>query len=97
MNDAVLTKKNKVKDLGIIVIPDLKPSTYVAKVDANANSVLGLVPKSFTFMDNHIFNNLYPSLIWSHMEFAVQAWSPQLKILFNLKKFKVELRKWFIN
>ena len=79
LNDAVLTKKDEVKDLGIIVTPNLKPSTHVARIAAKANSMLGRVKRAFTYMDNQMFNNLYPSLIRSQMEFAVQVWSPQLK------------------
>ena len=30
-------------------------------------------------MNKHIFLKVYPSLVRTHMEYAIQAWSPQLK------------------
>ena len=40
--------------------------------------MLGRIRHTFTFMNKHMFLKLYPSLVRTHMEFAVQAWSPQL-------------------
>ena len=94
LNDAVLTKKDEVKDLGIIVTPNLKPSTHVARIAAKANSMLGRVKRAFTFMYNHMLNNLYPSLIRSAMEFDVPACSPKLnKDIVKLEKVQSRATK----
>ena len=79
INENVLEKSILEKDLGIHVTPDLKSATHVAKVAAKANSMVGWIKRTFSYMDIDMFKALYPSLVRSHMEYAVQAWSPQLK------------------
>ena len=67
------------KDLGIYITPDLKTATQVARAAAKANSVLGRIKNSFTFMDKDMFLALYKTLVRPHMEYCVQAWSPYLR------------------
>ena len=67
------------KDLGIYVTSNWKSSAHVTKVAARANSMLGRIRHTFTYMNKYIFMKVYPSLVRTHMEYAVQAWSPQLK------------------
>ena len=74
LNDSALEK-----DLGIHVTPDWKSSTHVSKVAAKANSMVGRIKRTFSYMDEEMFKYLYPSLVRSQMEYAVQAWSPSLK------------------
>ncbi|CAL4058833.1 unnamed protein product, partial [Meganyctiphanes norvegica] len=70
---------------------DWKSSTHVSKVAAKANSRVGWIRRTFTYMDIPMFKGLYPSLVRSHMEHAVQAWSPHLKKDINLLE-KVQQR-----
>ena len=79
MNDQKLEESVLEKDLGVYVASNWKPSAHIAKVAAKANSMLGRIRHTFTFMNKQMFMKLYPSLVRTHMEFAVQAWSPQLK------------------
>ncbi|CAL4256109.1 unnamed protein product, partial [Meganyctiphanes norvegica] len=79
MNNAQLEVTHEEKDLGIYVTPDWKSSAHVAKVAAKANSMVGRIRHTFSFINKDIFKAVYPSLVRSHMEFAIQAWSPQLK------------------
>ena len=67
------------KDLGVHVTPDWKSEVHVAKVAAKANSMVGRINRSFEYMDVGMFKAIYPSMIRSHMEHAVQAWSPHLQ------------------
>ena len=84
LNDKTLDVTVVEKDLGIHVTPDWKSEVHVAKVAAKANSMVGRIRRSFEFMDVGMFKAIYPSMIRSHMEHAVQAWSPQLKKDINL-------------
>ena len=79
LNENVLEETTLEKDLGVYVTPDLQPATHVSKVAAKANSMVGWIKRTFSYMDIDMFKALYPSLVRSHMEYAVQAWSPQLK------------------
>ena len=75
------------KDLGVYVTPNLKSEAHVAKVAAKANSMVGRIKRTFNYMDEDMFKAVYPSMIRSHMEFAVQAWSPYLaKDIIQLEK-----------
>ena len=84
MNDRILEQTVVEKDLGIHVTPDWKSEVHVAKVAAKANSMVGKINHSFNYLDVHMFKAIYPSMIRSHMEHAVQAWSPQLRKDINL-------------
>ena len=79
LNNSVLENTMVEKDLGIYVTPDWKSSTHVSKVAAKANSMVGMIKRTFSYMDEEMFKYLYPSLVRSQMEYAVQAWSPSLK------------------
>ena len=78
MNVKVLEESVLEKDLGVYVASNWKPSAHIAKIAAKANSMLGRIRHTFTFMKKQMFMKLYPSLVRTHMEYAVQAWSPQL-------------------
>ncbi len=64
------------KDLGVHVTPDLKPATQVAKAAASANSMVGLLRRTYTCLDIDMFLPLYKSLIRPRLEHCIQAWSP---------------------
>ena len=76
LNGRTLEETLVEKDLGVHVTPDRKSEVHVAKVAAKANSMVGRINRSFEFMDQRMFKAIYPSMIRSHVEHAVQAWSP---------------------
>ena len=84
LNNKVLEETTVEKYLGIYVIPDWNSETHVSKIAAKANPMVGRIRNTFTYMDIDKFKAIYPSLIRSHMEYAVQAWSPQLAKDINL-------------
>ena len=80
MNGVKLDVTNEEKDLGVYVTPDWKSSTHVAKAAAKANSMVGWIGRTFSYMDCDMFRCLYPGLVRSHMEYSVQAWSPHYQM-----------------
>ena len=76
LNNNLLEESTQEKDLGVYVTPDLKSETHVGKVAAKANSALGRINRTFSYMNKSMFLALYPTLVHSQMEHAVQAWSP---------------------
>ena len=79
LNNRILAKTEVEKDLGIMISSNLKSSNHVAAVAAKANSRLGIIKRSFEFIDREIFLSLYLSLVRPLLEYAVQSWSPYLQ------------------
>ena len=77
LNSKTLEETTLEKDLGVYVTPDMKSASHVSKVAAKANSMVGWIKRTFSYIDVQMFQAFYPMLVRSHMEFAVQAWSPQ--------------------
>ena len=66
------------RDLGTWVSIDLKWQTHCKKA-AQTMSVLGMIRRTFPFVDVDGFKLLYNVYIRPHLEFCVQAWSPYFK------------------
>ncbi len=64
------------KDLGVLFQSDLKFSKHINNCVNKANSILGLVKRSFTYMDTEMFLPLYKTLVRPHLEYATAVWSP---------------------
>ena len=63
------------KDLGI---------TFQADKVKKANSMLGLIHRSFQYIDNEMPIHLYKALVRPHVEYASSVWSP-----FKLRDIKL--------
>jgi hypothetical protein len=67
------------KDLGVLISNTLKSSAHVAMADSKVNQVLGMIRRSFTYMDIPLMKQLYTSLVRPHLEFGNVIWNPYLK------------------
>ena len=67
------------KDLGIIVDSELTFSKHVETQVGKANRLVGLIRRSFTYMDKNCMRQLFIALVRPHLEFGNVAWSPQFK------------------
>ena len=54
-------------------------TTYITKKVNIANRNLGIIFRSFPYMDKEMFLNIYKSMVRPHIEYATQVWSPQNK------------------
>ena len=52
---------------------------HISKKAAIAKRNLGLIFRSFTYIDKAMFLNLYKSLVRPHLEYATLVWSPMYK------------------
>ena len=73
-----LEKSDLEKDLGVFISSDLKPSAHIAKIAAKANGRVGLIKRTFSFIDKDIFLSLYITLVRPIVDYGVQCWSPYL-------------------
>ena len=67
------------KDLGVIIDSALSFGEHIGSKILIANRNLGLIFKTFTFMDKDMFLNLFKSLVRPHLKYASRVWSPQHK------------------
>ena len=74
-----LKKSSQEKDLGVIIDDKLNFETHTSTKINKANSVMGVIRRTFNYMNNRSFMILYKSLVRPILEYANQVWSPQLK------------------
>jgi ribosomal protein S20 len=67
------------KDLGIWFSSDLKPSVHVSKAVSKANQILGLIRRTFTYIDIPLMKQLFISLVRPHLEYGNVIWHPTLR------------------
>ena len=78
-NGPVIRKVKEEKDIGVIFDAELKFSSHISEKVNKANSIMGLVRRTFTLLDKGNFALLFKSLVRPHLEFANQVWSPYLQ------------------
>ena len=84
MNDNILESKLELKDLGVIVDNHLTFSIHIAVKVNKANQIMGLIRRTFVFVNKHNFNLLYKSLVRPHIEYGNIVVSPFQKADINL-------------
>ena len=67
------------KDIGVTFDRELKFSEHIAICVKKANQKLGLIRRTFEYMDKEMFLILYKSLVRPTLEYASAVWSPTLK------------------
>jgi hypothetical protein len=63
------------KDLGIIIDNKLNFQNHINKQVNKANHTLGLINRSFKYMDKDMFLQLFKSLVRPHIEYGSTVWS----------------------
>ena len=79
MDNTPLETSEMEKDLGVIIDDRLSFSPHIDKAIKKANSVMGIIRRTFKHLDICTFTKLYKSLVRPHLEYAVQVWHPHLK------------------
>ena len=69
----------KEKDLGIKFQSSLKFDSQISTVVNKANSLIGLIKQSFSFMDKDLFIRLYNTLVRPHLDYGNSIWYPVTK------------------
>ena len=74
-----LEKVDSEKDLGVIIDKNLTFRDHINSKVNIVNRNLGIIFRTFTFVDEEIFLNLYKSIVRPHVEYATPVWSPLYK------------------
>ena len=85
------------RDLGVIMDKALNFSEHINTKVNKANRNLGIIFRTFTFMDKEMFLNLYKSLVRPQLEYAVTVCAPLYKkdmiIIENVQRRATKLVK----
>jgi hypothetical protein len=78
--DQVELKNSKLeKDIGVFIDDNLTFDEHINNKVNKANSVMGLIRRTFEYLDERTFTLLYKALVRPHLEYANQVWAPMLK------------------
>jgi hypothetical protein len=75
----ILEETSAERDLGIILSKDLKWKHQVQKAANKANSMLGVLKRTFSHWTPETVKILYTTFVRPHLEYASSAWSPYQK------------------
>ena len=67
------------KDLGVLFDSSLTFSKHIGTIANKATKIVGVIRRSFDYMDEQMFKTLYKSMVRPHLEYANTIWSPFLK------------------
>ena len=67
------------KDLGIFIDKKLDFNYHITQIVKAANQKLGIIKRSFNYLDNNMFLKLYKALIRPQIEYGNTIWHPHWK------------------
>ena len=76
MKGKLLEESTEEKDLGVIIDSKLTFESHIYTKIKKANRMAGLIRRSFTFLDKHMFRQLFTSMVRPHLEYAAPVWNP---------------------
>ena len=79
--EIILAESSAERDLGVLVDDKLSFKQHIAQVVAKANRVVGVIRRSYEFLDEVTFVLLFKSLVRPILEYSNVAWQPHLKYL----------------
>ena len=72
------------KDLGVTIDSELKFEEHMSAKVKKANSIVGLIRRSFSFLDCALFKTLFITFVRPHLEYAQAVWAPHLRKHINM-------------
>ena len=79
LNGFILSPTDEEKDLGVIVSKDLKAHKNIQSSISKANKMVGMIKRTFQYLDKDIFLKLYKTYVRPHVEYCQQICYPYLK------------------
>ena len=67
------------RDIGVFIDNKLSFDEHISNKINKANSTMGIIRRTYDYLDKFSFLLLYKALVRPHLEYANQVWSPMLK------------------
>ena len=67
------------KDLGVTIDSSLSFDEHIANKIRVANGIVGLIRRSFSYLDPRSFKKLFCAFVRPHLEYAQSVWAPHLQ------------------
>ena len=67
------------KNLGVVVDSQLKFEEHITRIVKKANSGMGMIRRSFLYLDKDMFKKLFIAMVRPHLEYGATIWNPHLK------------------
>ena len=84
MNEVILKTVTSEKDLGISFDNTLTFENHIYSKVNKANGMVGMIRRSFSYMDKDMFKQLFVSIVRPHLEYGAPVWNPHLKKLIRV-------------
>ena len=68
-----MTKVKDIKDIGVTIDCQLKFEKHINRKIVTANKLVGIIRRSFMFLNEEIFVPLYKSLVRSHFDYGMSV------------------------
>ena len=91
LNDKELEHVFEEKDLGVIIDMELSFEEHMASKIKKANGIMGLIRRTFSYLDPATFKTLYTTFVRPHLEYAQPVWSPHFRKHIKMLE-KVQIR-----
>ena len=83
----------KSKHVRVMVDDKITFDKHIQQKINKANSIMGLIRRTYTFLDETSFRYLFQALVRPHLEYAEAVWSPfTKKNIDTIEKVQKELR-----
>lgn len=79
LQDTEILRVTSEKDIGVIVDEKLKFDEHLLDKVNKANTMMGIIRRTFQFLDTRTFTLLYKSMVRSHFDYASTVWQPYSK------------------
>ena len=71
-----MDQSNGEKDIGVMVDDRVNYSKHIQLQINKANSIMGIIRRTYTYLDERSFKYLFQALVRPHLEYAAAVWSP---------------------
>ena len=77
--ETVIEKTNQEKDLGVLIDGRLTFEDHIQDKVNKANRIMGMIRRSFEYLDIPTFRTLFKAIVRPHLEYAQSVWAPHRK------------------